>query len=360
VRRTSSKHRRSSESEPETRRESTRARRDAPSAKRLEVDESSRDRKKTDDSPFTSDNPFQSGSSPPRLSKSPPADVRRRTSDQPDRKEKRKSNVARRRTEFLGPQQDGVIVPTSKTFEMPISLLKKNMGKNQAALEPGEEFTPEEQQELVRASKADGQRGLVPVRAQRPTRSNGIGKIAPWTVLLAMLGGLATVWRQEKLAVGYCGVGQASTSLAGVQIPEWAAFLQPECEPCPQHAYCYQQLETVCEPDFILKPHPLSLGGLVPLPPTCEPDGEKARRVKSVADRAVEELRERNAKFECGELVDESGKHASSAEIKEQDLKQEVASKRRKGMSQEEFEELWKGAIGEIVGRDEIVSGVDG
>jgi hypothetical protein len=29
-------------------------------------------------------------------------------------------------------------------------------------------------------------------------------------------------------------------------------------------------------------------------------------------------------------------------------------------MSQDEFENLWKGAIGEILGRDEIVSDVDG
>ncbi|KAK5240323.1 inner nuclear membrane protein enriched at telomere/subtelomere region [Cryomyces antarcticus] len=37
-----------------------------------------------------------------------------------------------------------------------------------------------------------------------------------------------------------------------------------------------------------------------------------------------------------------------------------MSDKRRKGMSQEEFEDLWKGAIPEITGREEITSAVDG
>jgi len=228
-----------------------------------------------------------------------------------------------------------------------------------AQLEPGEEFTPEEQLELVRERAMSGRMDVVPARRRKERQSpTGVARVAPWAVALAMLGGLGTVWRQEKIAVGYCGVGRPSTALAGVEIPDWASVLQPQCEPCPQHAYCYPDLETVCETDFILKPHPLSLSGLVPLPPTCEPDSQKARKVKAVADRAVEELRERNAKWECGEL-DEGGKSLPSAEMSEEELKQEMSNKRRKGMSQSEFEDLWKGAIGEIRGRDEIVSSVD-
>ena len=96
------------------------------------------------------------------------------------------------------------------------------------------------------------------------------------------------------------------------------------------------------------------------MPPTCEPDGEKVRRVKAVADRAVEELRERRAKFECGDLTDSAGLPEATVEIDAEDLKKEVSKKRRKGMSEAEFEELWGGAIGEIQGRDEVVSGIDG
>ena len=38
----------------------------------------------------------------------------------------------------------------------------------------------------------------------------------------------------------------------------------------------------------------------------------------------------------------------------EEELKQAVSRKRRKGMSDEEFDELWRGAIGDIVGREEV------
>jgi len=114
-------------------------------------------------------------------------------------------------------------------------------------------------------------------------------------------------------------------------------------------------MEVSCEQDFILTQHPLSLGGLWPLPPTCEPDGEKGRRVQAVAARAIEELRERRAKWECGSLVDDKGKEVK-VEMPEQELKKEVGKKRRRGMSEQEFEDLWQGALGEIMSRDEVIS----
>jgi len=104
----------------------------------------------------------------------------------------------------------------------------------------------------------------------------------------------------------------------------------------------------------------LSLGGAIPLPPTCEPDGEKARKVKTVADRAVEELRERNAKWECGELKDARGKRVSAPVIQEPELKGVVETQKKRSMSQEEFEELWAAAIGDIMQREEVGHSVDG
>jgi len=47
-------------------------------------------------------------------------------------------------------------------------------------------------------------------------------------------------------------------------------------------------------------------------------------------------------------------------EINAEELKKEVSKKRRKGMGEAEFEELWFGAIGEIEGREEVESRVDG
>lgn len=322
-------------------------------------------------SPFTQDNPFQSGSPEPRA-----YDRDRRRSFGVDGKERRKSASSRRKTDYANVhQEEDVTVPSSSTFEAPRLRRKKEPSpvleqesESEAEVQAddgdtGEDFTPEEQLELVRERAKNGEVDILPPRRNKVARQTPAAlKTAPWAILVALLGGFATWWRQEKLEVGYCGVGRPSTSIAGMEIPEWAQpleVLQPQCEPCPQHAYCYPKLHTTCDPDFVLRPHPLSFNGLVPLAPTCEPDGEKARKVKAVADRAVEELRERNAKFECGDLVDDTGKHAPGPEINEAELKLEMATKRRRGMSQGEFDDLWASAIGEITGRDEIESKVD-
>ena len=316
------------------------------------------------ESAFSYDNPFQSGSSPLT-----PNEARRKSSATGI--ERRKSSSRRRRTEGVSgdehsrvKQEDGIVVPSRKTFDVPVARLGKSTVKDEPddnGIEVGEEFTPEEQLDLVRARAANGEVDIYgPRKKKRSHKTNRVPKSAPWVVIMTLLAGYATWWRREKIEVGYCGIGRPSTTLANVQIPEWASALQPLCEPCPQHAYCYEGMEARCEPDFVMKPHPLSLGGLVPLPPSCEPDGEKVRRVKAVADRAVEELRERKAKWECGDLVDEHGKGIPVLETDEADLKKVVAQKRRRGMGEAEFEELWKGAVGEILGRDEVVSSVDG
>ena len=312
---------------------------------------------------FSDDNPFQSGSSP-----SLPTENRRRSAITAT--EKRKSDVRRRKTEGITNDvarvktEDGVVVPSSRTFQVPIPQRKEEVPIEEEPndeIEAGEEFTPEEQLELVRARAAAGEVDILPPRRKkRPKKSRGVLGTAPWVVLMTLFAGYAAWWRREKLEIGYCGLGKSSMDLTEYQIPAFLGVFQPQCEPCPQHAYCYADLEARCEPDFVLSPHPFSLGGLVPLPPTCEPDGEKARKVKAVADRAVEELRERRAKFECGTLTDESGKGVKSVEIDADQLKVEVGQKRRKGMTQHEFESLWEGALGEITGREEVSSDTRG
>lgn len=314
------------------------------------------------ESAFTQDNPFQNNS--PLLDETPvPPERRRRTLGLTREKNKTESSV-RRRTDFTAVREDEE--PITKPITRGRKSTSVKLSSTQVAglaldgsPEPGEEFTPEEQMELEQVSgKGTEVATLKPPR--RAKESNGLLSSAVWAISLAMLGGVATLWRQEKVQVGYCGIGRPSLAIAGIHIPEWADSLRPQCEPCPPHAYCYSKMRTNCETDFIMQPHPLSIGGLVPLPPTCEADGEKARKVKAVADRAVEELRERNAKWECGELRDADGKREPQVAIQEPVLKSAVANKKRKGMSQDEFEDLWHAALGEMMSRDEIVSSVDG
>lgn len=315
-----------------------------------------------DNSVFSHDNPFQSGSSPLAAVRTPSESRRKSAGPTKDSTRRKSSSTTRRRTE--GAQSDGVVVPTSKTFEIPVSQLNGLTDVDDNGVVAGEDFTPEEQLELVRERSVNGLNALGPRRPKKKT-SRKFTTTPIWVALLSVLAGYAYLYRREKIAVGYCGVGREANQIipipTNVELPDFAVILvEPQCEPCPQHAYCYQNLETQCEPDFVLKAHPLSLGGLIPLTPTCEPDGEKVRRVKAVADRAVEELRERRAKFECGDLVDEAGAPVPTVEIDAEELKKEVSQKRRKGMSEAEFEDLWGGAIGEILGREEVESNVDG
>jgi hypothetical protein len=307
------------------------------------------------ESAFTYDNPFQSGSSPLSDSRSTSGERRRRTLGTATSTQK-STSTTRQKT-------DGPRPSTSAAFQIPVSELESLKHVDENGVEAGEEFTPEEQLEISQVVAVKGVDALGP-RRNKPQQQRGFNKSGPiWLAIITLLGGYATWYRQEKVAVGYCGVGRDAVQVfpGNVEVPDWLKVLtEPQCEPCPQHAYCSENLRTVCEADFLLKPHPLSLGGIIPIPPTCEPDGEKVRRVKAVADKAVEELRERKAKFECGDLASEAGLQEPQLEIEAEDLKREVSKKRSKKMGKAEFEELWASAIGEIVGREEIVSAADG
>ncbi|KAF5980848.1 SRC1-regulation of cohesion (splice variant I) [Fusarium coicis] len=289
---------------------------------------------------FTHDNPFQSGSSPAQHKT--PTNRRRTIADDSIRSVKSSS---RRRTGGYHDDYEDDVEPTPRYREPTPDLL-----------EPGEEFTPNEQLELEQAAS----RGEMEIEPRKPSQqvSRRGGFKAPLFVLLMSLFGAYLAWyRQEKIAVGYCEVGGQAKPLFSHDIPVPDAlvpFVEPQCEPCPSHAYCYHDFSVRCENGFILKPHPLSLGGLVPLPPTCEPDGEKARRVKAVADRAIEELRDRRAQYECGELVGEDGKKEESPAMAEHELKATVSRKRSKRLNEDEFDELWAAAIGEVAARDEV------
>lgn len=315
---------------------------------------------------FSSDNPFQSGSSPPAER---PSSSRRRTTGHENLRPT--SSSSRRRTggpAFSGDDESSL----SKTFEIPVNKLLRGKTPElppEPELEAGEEFTPEEQLELSAEQAASGETAVVPARQARPASKANWGTTL--SVMLITLLSLYGGWyRQEKIAVGYCGVGRSISSIPSeVPVPEWAQSvlgneitvpqsmvdaLEPQCEPCPPHAYCYGDFSVRCEQDYILKAHPFSLGGVIPLPPTCEADGEKVRRVQAVADRAVEELRERTAQFECGQLLTEEGEKAESPAIEEQELKQIINQKRSKKMNNQEFEDLWGAAIGEIKAREEV------
>ncbi|KAK4681981.1 inner nuclear membrane protein enriched at telomere/subtelomere region [Podospora pseudoanserina] len=322
------------------------------------------------ESVFSSDNPFQSGANTPATAIKTPSH-RRKTSgfDSVRRQQFVTPSTSRRQTD--GPVFGGTPAPStiSRTFEIPAA----NYRAQTPEMETGEEFTPDEQLALMQEEAANPQLALA--RQPPPPKKKSSLSTPFWVLFTTLLVAYAAWYRQEKVAVGYCGLGREPTELipSTIRIPEWASevasrfdiediqvpewvftYIEPQCEPCPPHAYCYEDFTARCEPDFLLKPHPLSLGGVIPLPPTCEPDGEKVRRVQAVADKAVEELRDRRAKYECGEPLEPEGQPLDSPSIDEAELKQILSQKRSKRMAADEFDDLWVAAIGEVKSRGEV------
>ncbi|EXJ95370.1 hypothetical protein A1O1_00491 [Capronia coronata CBS 617.96] len=323
-------------------------------------------------SPFSDENPFQSGSSPPSASD-------RRQSASRSRKSLTATSTNKSPTKRRQTTSPSVVSgQTRSSYSFPASRISSSGTEDGVPVT--EEFTPDAAQELAEQER-NGQvvsgRTSTLVRRKKKQPPSTVAKTAPWAVITTIIAALGAWYRQEKISVGYCGVGEPNWSLAtNPHIPAWVHdSLQPACEPCPQHAVCYPDMQVQCETDFVLKPHPLSLNGLVPLPPTCEPDSEKERRIKAVADRAIEELRAQRAAYECGDKAISSKKavpsssgsaravaksKATKLEVGEEELKKTVSSARRKGMSPDEFEDLWRGALGDIMGREEVTVTRDG
>lgn len=200
---------------------------------------------------FTDDNPFQSGSSPPAARSS--AHRRRTAGHDPFKSPKTPGRPADHR------------VRTSKSLEF---ATPRPRSETPEELDAGEEFTPDEQLELERAAR-EGEISLTEQKPPSAVARQTSAKTPLLVLLLALLSAYVAWYRQEKIAVGYCGLGRPAKTLLPPELPlpdALVSLVEPQCEQCPPHAYCYQDFSVRCEPDFLLQPHPLSLGGLVPLP----------------------------------------------------------------------------------------------
>lgn len=304
------------------------------------------------ESPFSDENPFQQGSSPSSES--------RRVSTSRRKSTTRTSTSRRRQTASptIKREDDGYT-----SYQFPVQQLQAR-----DYVPVTEEFTPEGAEEVAVEDQ------LVPRRTQALVRrkkkpTSPVTKNLSLAALTTVLAAIAGWYRQEKINVGYCGVGAPEWSLASnPNIPTWVhENLQPTCEPCPQHAICFHEMKVECEKDFVISQHPLALGGIVPIPPTCEPDSEKERRIKNVADRVIQELRVQRAAYECGEVLppdvlattEEDVKTViktgeTKLEVSEDALKARISAQRRSSLNEEEFDSLFEGAIENIIGREEV------
>ncbi|ODQ49990.1 hypothetical protein SAICODRAFT_73741 [Saitoella complicata NRRL Y-17804] len=343
---------------------------------------------KDDVDTFSPHNPFQSP---------PPAGLeggRRKTLAEGTASSKRKSLAAttpgtqnRRRTDLgpilaLAPPEARVparfmpsvnTLQTSTEFrELVNQVEEENKDSDEQEPEITEEFTPDEVKELQ--ATPDGRKRLSESRAEarRLMKRRKVKKSGPSVWPKVLLGALVAPavaygawWREEKVNVGYCGVDTPEhprwpipEALQPYEQYDPRPHLRPECVPCPDHAVCYPNFKAVCEPDFVEVLNPLSLNGLIPLPPACEPDSEKLRKVMIVADEAVQQLRNRNAAEECGHVKLPKGEPKG---LNEEDLKAELYKLKSPALTDEQFENLWQHALNDVVDREEVtVTHTDG
>ncbi|KAF8250711.1 hypothetical protein K440DRAFT_540887 [Wilcoxina mikolae CBS 423.85] len=306
------------------------------------------------DTPFSSYNPFQMGSPPPLGVGTPGAD-RRRTLGVPSTTKKR-STSSRRRTE--GVQQPDV--EDYATTSVGGSLKKRRQSLRSAAngnelvkaelvddMEPGEEFEPAEAAELAQQPPQE----LVRRRPQAP----GTGGNALLALVSIVLFAYAIWWRQEKIEVGYCGVG--GLDMRKHDQNTFVELLRPECEPCPAHAKCYPGMELDCVDDYIKVNSYASLGGLWPIPPACVPDTEKERRVMIMSDAALDILRKNGAEQRCKEKFLSGDLELEG--VSEADLRQVLYDRKASSLSDREFSELFRHALEDVSNREEVIVETD-
>ncbi|KAI5797943.1 Man1-Src1p-C-terminal domain-containing protein [Peziza echinospora] len=343
-------------------------------------------------SPFSNDNPFQSGS---------PAGTLRSAAKEKRRKSTPRSGFAtglasersssRRHTDFPLPARspgldyydsgayDNVLSSKHQQHDpyydsrplSPERVIKKEEidDEEDDLLQPGEEFTPEGQEEI---EEAERESGAVSRRSNRRKSTPAPASLL-WVVLGTILSAYFIWWRKEKIEIGYCSVGK--TPPRGMpqhqidHLQDWTTLLLPECELCPANAICKPNFVAECKDDYVLASNPLTFFGLIPIPPTCEPDTEKLRRIAILSDEAIKVLRKRAADVECGDAPpspantkddgskDEGkagGPIAEGKGVDESELRRILYDLKAPKLSDAQFNELWKNALEDVAGREEI------
>ena len=101
----------------------------------------------------------------------------------------------------------------------------------------------------------------------------------------------------------------------------------------------------MCDPGFVKKQS--ILGHFLPIRPTCEPDTQKQRRVKAIANKALEILGQRNVDFQCGKYKGENGLDA-------RELHDAIHKLTSVTLDKDEFQDLWTSAVADIENHDDI------
>ncbi|KAF9217526.1 inner nuclear membrane protein enriched at telomere/subtelomere region [Podila verticillata] len=134
-------------------------------------------------------------------------------------------------------------------------------------------------------------------------------------------------------------------------------WLYPTCIPCPDHALCLTpDSEPICSQEYLLKPHLLSFGNLLPLSPVCVLNRAKEYQSFQLADAAEKWVHERAGKEECSFYRVSPKVRIVRQQIPEEELRTHVKQAKEAKISDEEFQEYWEMALKELTRRrDKVV-----
>ncbi|KAK5801883.1 Man1-Src1p-C-terminal domain-containing protein [Linnemannia elongata] len=180
-------------------------------------------------------------------------------------------------------------------------------------------------------------------------------------VFLALLS-FGLWYRQTRIDIGYCTPSRSiptPTSNKHLTTKQLLVkWLYPTCIPCPDHAKCNSpDADPLCPPEYILRPHPLSFGNLIPLTPTCVLNKAQEYQSLQVADAAESILHKCAGKEECRSSIrpQPSAELFARQRFSVSDLRNEIESLKDASVSQEEFNQYWTLALNELYRRSSTI-----
>ncbi|KAL1922895.1 uncharacterized protein VTP21DRAFT_9271 [Calcarisporiella thermophila] len=315
----------------------------------------------SDRSPFTFDNPFQSGGE-----SSPDKTRRRRTiGDARSRSRSRtgrSSSVSRKYRASMPGDPDGLAQPASPKFTLSPT----------AAGSDGEHPI----RQRLRASSRATDTGPLRRRRSSPLviEKEEYSLSSIWLVVLFILLAYGLYYRNARFAAGYCDSDVAgSTPLQDpvkndTLLHSISAHLRPSCIPCPEHATC-RDGHFACDENFVEKSHPFSFGKLLPLAPTCVPDITKQMYVQYIVDVVRGELAKHAGQVKCGYVRPPKEAIDAAEDIEQNYVLQygipaetlrktmhEVFSTMTPALSEFEFDKYWRLAMLDLSQRRDKVS----
>ncbi|KAI1320003.1 inner nuclear membrane protein enriched at telomere/subtelomere region [Mortierella claussenii] len=196
-----------------------------------------------------------------------------------------------------------------------------------------------------------GETAFKPYRNPRQPKERG-----PLRLVLFIAALIFGMWyRHTRFQIGFCTPANSPLSRTSPMSFQW---IYPTCIPCPTHATCvHPNKEPICPPEYILRPHPLNPGNMLPLTPVCLLNKATEYQSLQVADVAEHMLHQRAAKEECRHYRQppRTAEILLRQRISASDLKQQIESMKDSSISHHDFGQYWKLALKELGRRSDTV-----